>query len=464
MVTSARWLPDVFGLPLTQHDVDFVIPRLDSDIPLCIDPFLLFKSKRQDLRAAHDLLLGIFFSAFDAIRNGNDERARRLLDFPEVREIRFGYTEVGIEGRGIGQVYGGAVFEAIRASPFLVERGLRHVEELQLFSLGIAEDRVSDLTANVLKSFLVNYTAAQSRLWSIPLTEGVPLPHVWDHEMEAWTDQYVTIPVDPESGVGILLVPRWIVRQLPWINFDDFLRTDLNAFLKSRLPGQAVDVRRSKERAVEITKRNLEVVDAYVDRKERESGSAQPDPPPLLALQKDITGEELLERLKATPIGRKGFSDHQRLVLQLLNRLFEPELVDGEEQVRTASGVEIRDLIFSNNSDLPFLRFLMTSHNNLLVTFECKNVQTLEVADINQLANYLGDPLGYCGFIVARNPPSKNILAKARATYSKQHPRKVILMLCDEDLSIMVAMKKLGQRHPVEHLQRKYRSFVQSID
>lgn len=49
-------------------------------------------------------------------------------------------------------------------------------------------------------------------------------------------------------------------------------------------------------------------------------------------------------------------------------------------------------------------------------------------------------------------------------TYNKGAPRKVLLFLSDEDLRLMVEMKRLGVRHPVDHLQRVYRAFIQSIE
>jgi len=175
-------------------------------------------------------------------------------------------------------------------------------------------------------------------------------------------------------------------------------------------------------------------------------------------------GENLLEAIEKLPSGKAGAYEYQRLILSLFNSLFEPELVDGEAQVRTATGVEIRDLVYTNNSDRPFLRFLLTEHGNLLVVFDCKNVRALAPADVNQMANYLGDPMGRCGFIVMRHAPTESELKKARATYNKGSPRKVILFLTDEDLRIMVGLKRGGTRHPVDHLQRRYREFVQSIE
>ena len=43
-------LTEAFGLNFTQSEVDFVIPRFDQDLPLCIDPFLLYKS-RDEIKA-----------------------------------------------------------------------------------------------------------------------------------------------------------------------------------------------------------------------------------------------------------------------------------------------------------------------------------------------------------------------------------------------------------------------------
>ena len=49
------------------------------------------------------------------------------------------------------------------------------------------------------------------------------------------------------------------------------------------------------------------------------------------------------------------------------------------------SAVEIRDIVYSNNSDMPFAVYLMTNYGSLLLTFECKNTNELDADDINQL-------------------------------------------------------------------------------
>ena len=53
-------LVDYFNIPVTQEEVPFAIPFLDEDIPLYLDPFLLWKSPSQQDNALHMSLLNSF--------------------------------------------------------------------------------------------------------------------------------------------------------------------------------------------------------------------------------------------------------------------------------------------------------------------------------------------------------------------------------------------------------------------
>jgi hypothetical protein len=46
-------LTDYYGLMLPQAQLDFAIPFFDEDIPLYIDPFLLWRSPSQQDNALH---------------------------------------------------------------------------------------------------------------------------------------------------------------------------------------------------------------------------------------------------------------------------------------------------------------------------------------------------------------------------------------------------------------------------
>src|SRR3990172_4475657 len=119
-----RLLTDVFGLPFTQADVDFVIPDLAGDVRLGIDPFLLFKSRNTEYKAAHAQLLNVFNSAIRAYAAGDVGHAGRVLDFPEVNEINFGYRTSSDHGSGLGRFLNRLLLQTLGESPGLVARGV----------------------------------------------------------------------------------------------------------------------------------------------------------------------------------------------------------------------------------------------------------------------------------------------------------------------------------------------------
>jgi len=449
---------------VSQFDVDFVIPRVGIDLPLGIDPFLLYKSRNPEYRSLHSQLLVAFNAGIAAIRRGDIASAKRLFAFPEVAEIGLGHTATGRKGSGVGSHLAGLIIDTLTHSPGLQERGVKHVEEMQLVSAGIGPDRVSDITANILKEFLVEYTQKQCSIWSIPLESGAPIEHIYDPDLHEWTDGYFDLPVSPADGLPILFVPRRIVRSLPWINYDDFVRTEFRAYLEAKRVqrGQAGPREASKPEVASITRKDIVVVERYVRQKEIAAADARPT---LEYIDTDACeqADKLKHRLSAIPSGAEAASAYQQLVLEVLNFLFNPELIDGEPEVRTVEGTERRDIIFSNDSDESFWDYIRSEHSGLLVMFEVKNKETLDLAAVNQTATYLGDRIGSFGVIVTRNFAPDTIQRKLFAVYNDSAPkRKVILVLSDADLRELLDLR-CRNGDPTKWVQRHYRKFRTAV-
>lgn len=420
-------LPKAFGLSITQAEVDFVLPDLATDIPLCIDPFLLYKSRDAVLRGLHGQLLGLFSRGFELHEARDRPSLDRLIDFPEVNAIGFGYSRAAIRGSGLGWHLNQLLADLLESSEQVRARGLRHVEELQLLSVGVGPDRVSDIAANVLKLWLVKYTREQAELWGIRLQKGVPVAHYFDPDDMEWRDGYFDLPVNPISKQPILLVPRRIVRLLPWINYDDFQSSEANLFLPPRGPRLPRFPGMPKERRLAVAKHelvtklrgNTRVLDQYVSRKEREGSAAEPllhDEPE--ATQLNTVGQGLLHRLAALKPGRADAADFQRLAYEILNFLFEPDLTGGQLEVGTYLGTERRDIIYWNEAEHSFWAYVRETYGSPLLMFECKNVAALEIEHINQTATYLGARLGMLGVVVTRSSAPEAVVRKLYSVWN----------------------------------------------
>jgi hypothetical protein len=96
-ISGALLLPHV-----SQFDVDFVIPRVGVDIPVWLDPFLLYKSRDPQFRHLHEQIVTTFNRGLEAVKAGALDDAYRILDFPEEAAVGFGYTKKGKAGSGVG--------------------------------------------------------------------------------------------------------------------------------------------------------------------------------------------------------------------------------------------------------------------------------------------------------------------------------------------------------------------------
>lgn len=63
--SGALLLPHV-----SQFDVDFVIPRVGVDIPVWLDPFLLYKSRDPRFRHLHEQIVTAFNRGVEAVKAG----------------------------------------------------------------------------------------------------------------------------------------------------------------------------------------------------------------------------------------------------------------------------------------------------------------------------------------------------------------------------------------------------------
>lgn len=465
-------LNKVLGMSLRQEEVDFLIPDIDVDRKLGIDPFLLYRSTNPYFKRAHDNLLSFFELIIEHVRTDEIGEAIELLLCPEPNEICLGYTARGISGSGIGPELAKEIVSVFASSPALLDRRLRHIEELQLVCPGIGPDRVSDICANVLKLFLIDYTQMQCDHWNIPRELSIPVNHFFDFQTKSWRDDYFDLPLNPSIGGPLLLVPRRILRILPWINYEEYVTNYKSFFLKA-IGGrrkEKLTLKKSekvslvKDKICEVTRSDTRYMDMYVEKKEKDADKAQADELDIMrnstALKEEA--ERLMGQLLSVLPGREDAYEYQDIVHRILTFCLHPHLVDGRPQERTMQGTLVRDIIYTNEGTLNFWRYIQNSYSSLFIVFELKNKLITSGTDIDQLSTYLGDPLGRFGFLVSRSGKDSSF-NRRRGIFNKDSHRTVILHLCDEDLFNMLTIRGRGS-DVSSYLQNLYREFMTKIE
>jgi hypothetical protein len=152
----------------------------------------------------------------------------------------------------------------------------------------------------------------------------------------------------------------------------------------------------------------------------------------------------LLKKIKNCQPGKRDWSDYQKIVGQVFERLFCPPLQAPLLESADAAGINRRDLIFPNYADAGFWRFLREMYKADYIVVDAKNYKTaVGKHQVLQIANYL-KPHGAGMFaLIATRAGADNA---ARLTIREQWMayQKMILVLDDESLEVMLLAASSG--------------------
>jgi len=448
-------LTDHHGIHKSQSELDFAIQFFDEDIPLYLDPFLLWKSPSQQDQALHTAITNSFNYLNYLLKKGRIEQAINfLISLSECQEVGLGVSKTR-KGVRIGKEQARQILALFEDIPEYSQFGFTHFETIQLYISGISKDRISDIACNYIKSFLVDYTIEQCEINKIPV-EGVVLDSIYNYKNNTLDlNQKTYLPVNQTTKEPLIFTPKRWLRFNPWINFEDYFRSycPRDEIFNPNEPEDRVKV-------LNYNRDNYGIVEEYIKYKDRTAEDCKNDP--LFSQIPVLSARRKLNELLKLNSGKEDGSDmkYEDLSAQLMASLFYPHLDFAQTQSRTESGRHIRDLIFYNNRNIDFLDEIFTDYGNRQLVIEMKNVKSISRDHINQLNRYLQNGIGNFGVFLTRNSLPKAMYKNTIDLWSSQ--RKCIIAVTDEDLKLMVDVYESKQRAPIEVLKKKYVEFRRS--
>lgn len=179
---------------------------LDFDTKVFIDPHLLREAKTPEFAKAYETFRDHFANVLKLLTQSKKEgdvfwkAAENLLIFPEVQGICIGYGKEGTAGSGIGP---DLRVRLLQTAKQIVDAGIRDPEIFELVGLfedDIGADRISDMTARIIREHLYAFT---KRVFK-------------EFGMDKATNPY--------NKKEVILIPQEILRPLPvahdWTDID----------------------------------------------------------------------------------------------------------------------------------------------------------------------------------------------------------------------------------------------------
>jgi len=290
------YFSDVFGIEQESLEVHGAFNiALVNDLPLFVDPFLLFDSERAELRQLHDDI--IRYLVFVRDRAQADELTEgavsQWLYFREVKQNWLGFSRQGNSGTGLGKHFADTLARNFK----LVFRNFgdetltksSHLEKLGLLSGGVGRDHLSDFTTNLIKGYLLKYTEEFAiRHLKAEQRRRVNIDRVrFNYETRRWQSGYFTLPW--HANDYIILTPCEILtRDEAWINQgdmlsqffqlrtslpDEHLRAQVNDHFLRQINKKSTQDER-KAAALRTIEQFTELIDHYIKLKEEHAGEA----------------------------------------------------------------------------------------------------------------------------------------------------------------------------------------------
>lgn len=274
---------------------------LINDLPLFVDPFLLFGNGKEEYLQLHNGILDYLIFLKEKAESGvmMEEEIKLWYVFSEVKQNWFGYSKTGNKGSGLGMKFGHEFSSSVPivfadlGEEMVTETS--HLEKAALFEEGVGRDSISDFTTNLIKDFLLSYTEGFAKEHVDPsLLKRVMVDRVYfDYVLESWMPKEFLLPYYSDDFV--ILTPKDILtKDETWINKEDLYTSFLtvtnsieNDTLRYRVQkhfheqlrkrvGDSKPKKKDTESVVRQTIRQFpEVIDWYIKYKEETKHEAK---------------------------------------------------------------------------------------------------------------------------------------------------------------------------------------------
>lgn len=442
-------------------ELDFVDIYAYQDIPLFLDPFGISAMGTKWAKECENQIATYFQYLVDSLKTGDKKTTSRLLNaLHEVNEIALGFSSGVPRGRGIGNEQAKEIQAAFESSEAAKSGDIKDIADCALMIPGISRDKISDITANILKRKLVEFTQIQCEKHKIT-TKRVAINNAFDYETFQFTSYYAQLPVIGDQAK--ILLPISSVRQDPELSKSKYYRNFVLEFLKAEhqhagdslstvLKNGMVVVRISdlKEKyplsvdfLYKFSKDNPNILDKYKAELRRTAiskGKAQLD-----TKRKILTSAERREIMNSIPVGNNEANRFHKIAYDNLihifgertsNPLMEQEINEGRKRI---------DIVFNNSDKKGFFHYLNSVHKLQCpkIIVECKNYgKEIGNPEVDQINGRLNSKRGRFGMIICRTIENKHKLIARCKDLMNDNGNYIIVL---DDLDVLTLLESRDQ-------------------
>jgi hypothetical protein len=470
-----------FRLGLSQASLDFVDVDTQNDTKVFLSPTAISTLPSDWGNACVSLIQNYFRHVLGLIKQGRHQDAEALLlALREPNETHLGLSQGRSQGRALGKGSAKDLWRALSTSQAAKTGLLTDLEDTVLMIDGISVDIISDITTNIIRGKLIEYTQLMCTQHNIRLWDGVESGPVWNAQTKTWINFFAKLPIT-EAG-KLLLVPKAIVRQKPDYDAGEYYRYFLLTHMRYaelEAGSSLVEVLKNGRRRVTkkslikvyggdksaIVRESLKHPKALKDYKDAKAAKKRPplslDQIAEIENSKPPNWAQLLKNVTSLEPGRDDADKYEKAIEALFTALFYPPLNSPISQHEIHNGRKRIDITYTNMATAGFFKWLAAHYPSPQIFVECKNyTRDLANPELDQLSSRFSPSRGRVGLLVCRSFDNK-ALFEQRCRDTRIDDRGYIIALDDADLSALVRYRideDLFENFPL--LREKFQNLI----
>lgn len=467
IITPTRF-SEHFGLKVNSDELDFVDIYANQDITLFIDPYGISAIGSKWSFECEQQITGFFQYLVDSIRNKDKKVTQKLLNaLHEVDEVSLGFSLNQPKGKGIGKKQAIEIQTSFENSQAVKSGDIKDIADCALMIPGINRDKISDITANIIKKKLIEFTLEQCKKHGIP-TKRVAVNNTFDFEHLTFTSFYANLPVINEKAK--ILLPITSVRRDPQLSKDKYYRNFVIEFLKAEhqhagdslayvLRNGKIKVRIADLKAkyplgadflYNFSKEHPNVLEKY--KAELRKTAHNKNIPLLEQRRKVLSAKERMNILENISIGKEDAYKFNKISFDNLIQIFGIRLSNPDSEVKINDERKRIDIVFNNSNNKGFfnnLNKLYHIHCPKIIV-ECKNYgREIGNPEIDQLQGRLNKRRGLFGILVCRSILDKKSLLQ-RCKDVLHDDMGYIIVLDDIEIGILLKFQETGNENQID--------------
>lgn len=253
-----------FGI--TDPNPEFFDINIYGDTKQFVDPYCISQTPTRTGKQAQQTIDSFMKELLGSIKIQDDLRSRYLCSkFSEPNGTRLGYSKIKKDGAGAGNILATLFLEQLKIIRHLILNDIfNHLEECGLMCDNLRHDRISDITIDIVKKSLIEFTQDQCLKYGIQMRKSASKLSYFCITTMKWKEAHFDLPHIDESDEFLILIPRTFIPKIPTYNpMYFYTNTAQEHFKRDAIFNHAPCVSTDRKGNIQVLSKDLRRSDYY---------------------------------------------------------------------------------------------------------------------------------------------------------------------------------------------------------